>query len=140
MIDSKAANGRKGRRPRRSARLGSNILGEAFRAGAREPSRLQGAALCLVALSAADVFVTYSLLRRGGGFYESNPVALWFFVRWNIAGMALYKFAIIGGVVAIGEVVERRRPGWGRAVLLLGSAAAAGVVIHGLRLLAGHEG
>ena len=113
------------------------LLAELLRSGSREASLLQGVALCLVALSAADLFVTYLLLRRGGGFYESNPVAQWFFARWNIAGMALYKFSIIGGVVAIAEFVERRRPGWGRTVLSIGCVAAAAVVIHGLRLLVG---
>lgn len=67
----------------------------------------------LIALSVADVLVTYVFLQRGPAFYESNPVAQWFFLRWNIAGMAIFKFSAMGLVVVICEVVERHRPGWG---------------------------
>ena len=101
---------------------------------------MQGLSLCLVALSAADLFVTFSLLRTSHVFYESNPVAQWFFARWNMAGMTLFKFAVVGFVIALGEIIERRRPGWGRFVLLVGCAAAAAVVWHGLRLYQGVGG
>jgi hypothetical protein len=107
---------------------------------ALEASQLQGLSLCLVALSAADLFVTFSLLRTSHVFYESNPVAQWFFARWNMAGMTLFKFAVVGFVIALGEIIERRRPGWGRFVLLVGCAAAAAVVWHGLRLYLGAGG
>ena len=39
--------------------------------------------------------------------------------------MTVYKFALVGVVVVIGETVEHHRPGWGRAVILFGCAAAA---------------
>jgi hypothetical protein len=108
------------------------------RAGVGEASRLELENLVLIALSAADLLVTYALLQRGPAFYESNPVAQWFFVRWNIAGMAIFKFSAMGLVVVIGEIVERHRPGWGRGLLLMSSLATAAVVVHGLRLLFGH--
>ncbi len=100
-----------------------------------EPSRLERESVWLVLLSAADLIVTYRLMAQGGPFYESNPVAAWFFGRWDMAGMTLFKFAVIGGVIALGEIIERHRPGWGRAVLGLGCLAAALVVIHGLHLM-----
>jgi Domain of unknown function (DUF5658) len=100
-----------------------------------EPSAIERESMALIVLSAADVLVTYSLLRRGSAFYESNPVAQWFFVRWNIAGMAFFKFGLMGLVIAIGEVVERRRTGWGRGLLLVSCLATLVVVAHGLRLL-----
>jgi hypothetical protein len=90
-----------------------------------------------VLLSAADLFMTYALLRTGGGFYESNPLALWFFRRWNMAGMTAFKFGAIGVAIALGEVIERRRPGWGRFVLYIGCAAAAVAFFQGLRLFLG---
>jgi predicted Zn finger-like uncharacterized protein len=108
-------------------------------ATSRDASRLEGESLCLVALSVADLLMTYFLLRQGGSFYESNPVAHWFFARWNIAGMAMFKFGIIGSVIVLGEVIERKRPGWGRAVLGLGCAAAAIVVCYSVRLFLLHE-
>ena len=122
-----------------SRRSGDMNWRRLIRAGARESSVLEMESLALIALSAADLFVTYALLRRGPAFYESNPVAQWFFVRWNIAGMALFKFGAMGLVVAIGEVVERHRPGWGRCLLLVSCLATLAVVVHGLRLLFGHE-
>lgn len=104
------------------------------RAAAGDHSRLERESAWLVAISAADLFVTYRLLWQGVRFYESNPVARWVFVRWNIAGLTLFKFGVIAVVIVLGEVIERHRPGWGRAVLLLGCLAAGAVVVHGLRL------
>ena len=103
-----------------------------------ESSLLELESLGLIALSVADVLVTYVLLRRGPAFYESNPVAHWFFVRWNIAGMAVFKFGAMGLVVVIGEIVERHRPRWGRRLLLVSCLATAAVVWYGLRLLFGY--
>ena len=109
------------------------------RTGISKSSLLEMESLGLITLSAADLLITYALLRRGPAFYESNPVAQWFFTRWNIAGMALFKFSAIGLVVIIGEIVERHRPAWGRSLLLVSCLATAVVIFHGLRLLVGHE-
>jgi hypothetical protein len=100
---------------------------------------LQGLSLVLLTLSITDLFVTFYLLRTSPRFYESNPVAMWIFRRWNVAGMTIFKFAAISTTIALGELIERRRPGWGKAVLLLGCAATAAVVWHGLRLYLGLE-
>ncbi len=78
-------------------------------------------------------------MRTSPRFYESNPVAMWIFRRWNIAGMTIFKFGAIALAITLGELIERRRPGWGKAVLLIGCAAAAAVVWHGLRLYLGFE-
>lgn len=103
-----------------------------------EESRLQNETALLVLLSAGDLFMTYTLLWQGAHFYESNPVAQWFFQRWNIAGMTAYKFAMVGIIVVLSETIERHRPGWGRAIVLLGGLAALIATIHGLRLLLHH--
>lgn len=100
------------------------------------PSHVGPVSLLLIVLSAGDLFVTYLLLRRGGGAYEANPLARWFFDRWNIAGMTGFKFGTIAVVVILGETIERHRPGVGRAILALGCVAATIVMVHGLRLLA----
>jgi hypothetical protein len=55
-----------------------------------------------------------------------------------MAGMTLFKFGAIALAITLGEVIERRRPGWGQAVLLIGCAATAAVVWHGMRLYMGH--
>lgn len=89
----------------------------------------------ILILSAADIFLTHALLRQGQQFYESNPLADWFFQRYNIAGMVAYKFLIISVVIIICEFVERRRPGLGRFVLRVGIVAAGGVVVYSLFLI-----
>ncbi len=99
--------------------------------------RLQELSLVLLALSLLDLFVTFALLRTSPRFYEANPVAMWFFRRWNIAGMAFFKLGAIAVAIALGEVIERHRPGWGKAVLVIGCAATAAVAWHGLRLYLG---
>jgi hypothetical protein len=103
-------------------------------------SRLQELSLCLIALSAADIFMTFTLLRSSHAYYESNPVAVWFFARWNMAGLVVFKFATIAGAISLGEVIERRRPGWGKLVLIIGSVAAIAVIWHSLRLYLGLPG
>ena len=109
-----------------------------FRAGAVEPSRVQALAVGLVALSAADLFVTARLLHASPRFFEGNPVARWFFDRWNMAGMVAFKFSIIAGVIALAELIERRRPGRGKFVLIVGCLGAAYAVTVGLRLYLAH--
>ena len=92
--------------------------------------------LVLILLSMGDLFLTYALLWQGR-IYEANPVARWFFDRWNIAGMTIFKFGVIAFVIILAETIERRRPRVGRAILILGCVAAAAVMIHSLRLLQG---
>jgi DNA-directed RNA polymerase subunit RPC12/RpoP len=108
--------------------------------GIFQESQVQGIACGLVALSAADLFMTFTLLRTSPAFFEANPVAQWFFERWNIAGMALFKFSLIGSVIVVSEITERRRRGWGRFVLLIGCCSAAYAVYKGFNLYMGYEG
>jgi len=112
------------------------------RVGAGEASLLELESFSLIALSAVDLLVTFALLQRSPSFYESNPVAQWFFLRWNMAGMTLFKFSAMSLVIVIGDYVERRRPGWGRGLLGVSCLATAVVVWQGLRLLLGqgHDG
>jgi hypothetical protein len=57
----------------------------------------------------------------------------------NIAGTTTLIFGANSVTIAPRELVERRRPGWGKAVLVVGCAATAAVVWHGLRLYLGFE-
>lgn len=106
-------------------------------AAAREHARLRPWILALLGLSLLDLLITHALLRRSPSFYESNPVASWVFQRWNVAGMTLFKFAVIGAVIAVAELVERLRPGRGRLVLAVGILATSAAIAQGLRLLTG---
>jgi hypothetical protein len=99
-----------------------------------ETSQVQGIGVWLIILSAADLLMTFALLRRSDLFFESNPIAQWFYSQWNITGMVFFKFTIIGGVILLSEIIERKRPGWGRFVLLVGCVGAAFAVFQGGRL------
>ena len=118
------------RSARHRRRSGFRVLSEASPIGTE--------CLLLIALSVADLLLTHRLLGQGGGFYESNPLAQWVFERWNVAGLSVYKFGLVGLVIVLGEVIERHRRGWGRAVVLFGCAAAALVYVQGLRLWLHH--
>lgn len=98
-------------------------------------SRESGA---LLTVSVLDLLMTYVLLQQGFHFYESNPLARWFFVRWNMAGMVAFKFLLISLAIVVCEVVERRRPSLGRKVLGFGTVAASAVVAYSLLLFYQH--
>ncbi len=89
-------------------------------------------------LSLLDLLVTYALLRQGVDFYEANPVARWWFARWNIAGMTIFKFLLVGLIATLCELVERQRPGRGRGVLRIACLTTAAVVAYGVWLLLRH--
>jgi Domain of unknown function (DUF5658) len=118
----------------------SSKLWEIVQGGVVETSRLQLPSLILLGLSLGDIFVTFLLLTQGHGYYESNPVAGWFLARWNFKGMFLFKLGAIAAAITLGEIIERRRPGWGRLVLWVGCLASVAVVWHGVRLYEGLHG
>jgi Domain of unknown function (DUF5658) len=99
-----------------------------------ETSQVQGIGTWLIILSAADLFMTFALLRKSPNFFEANPIAQWFFANWNMTGMVAFKFSMIAGVILLSEIIERKRPGWGRFVLLVGCIGAAYAVFTGGRL------
>ena len=99
------------------------------------PMRIGAEGMLLIILSAIDLLVTHRLLRQNSLAYESNPIAQWFFARWNIIGMIAFKFSLIAFVFIVGEVIERHRPGVGRAIVLLGCAGAVYAISQGLRIL-----
>jgi hypothetical protein len=102
------------------------------------PFLLARESVAFVMVSVLDVLMTHALLRQGFRFYESNPVARWFFARWNMAGMVGFKFLVISIAVVACEVVERRRPGVGRRIIRLGIVAACAVVAYSVVLFYRH--
>lgn len=110
-----------------------------YRAYAMENSRLQGWIVVLILVSMADLVMTYFLLSLDANFYESNPIANWFFTKWNIAGMTFFKFAVVAFVIVIAEFVERRRPGYGKFVLLVGIVVTGYVVYYSYQLYQSHQ-
>ena len=112
--------------------------GNVFRTLVGGHALLGNESLLLVVLSICDLLMTYVLLRKGGHFYEANPIARWIFERWNIAGMTAFKFGLVAFIVILCEIIERRRPRVGRAIMLLGCIAALLVIVQGVWLYLGH--
>ncbi|WP_406700317.1 DUF5658 family protein [Singulisphaera sp. Ch08] len=103
-----------------------------------DPLLLSRESAAILTVSVLDLLMTYVLLRQGFHFYESNPLARWFFLRWNMAGMVAFKFLLIALAIVFCEIVERRRPGLGRRVLGFGTVAASAVVAYSLLLFYQH--
>ena len=120
--------------PDKQNNIATGVWPRWLRGYAVEQSRLQWWILLFVLLSIADLVVTYWLLSYSPNFYESNPVANWFFRHWNIAGMTFFKFSVVAFVVVISEFVERRRKGFGKFVLIFGCVATAIVVVYSVKL------
>ncbi|HMO36679.1 MAG TPA: DUF5658 family protein, partial [Gemmatales bacterium] len=74
-----------------------------YHAYAIDNSRLQWWIVGLILVSIGDLGMTYFLLSYDSQFYESNPIANWFFEHWNIAGMTFFKFAVVAFVIIIAE-------------------------------------
>ncbi len=91
----------------------------------------------LLLLSVLDVLMTYGVLRLGGS--ESNPLAAWVLRRADIAGMVVYKFVIIAGVVVLCEVVGRRAFGTGRKLAVALVLLATVPVVWGGLLILRHQ-
>lgn len=121
-------------KPQSDSSSKSGIWPRWLHAYSRETSRLQGWIILFLLMSIADLVVTYSLLSYSPNFYESNPVANWFFHHWNIAGMTFFKFGVVAFIVVISEFVERRRAGSGKFVLITGCLVTAYVVVYSMRL------
>jgi len=89
-----------------------------------------------VALSVLDLCLTYYLIEiQGTSFYEANPIAAGVLVNWGWWGLAGYKVASAGTVVAVGIFVGRRRPRLGRGLFAVACPVVAVVVGYSLLLL-----
>jgi hypothetical protein len=121
-------------KPRRPEVLSQINWRALLRGGILESSQVQAVACALVLLSFLDFFMTYFLLQAHPMFYESNPVAHWFYERWNVSGLLAFKFSVVGGAILLSEIIERKRPGWGRLVLWIGCLGTAYAVYKGVIL------
>lgn len=101
-------------------------------------SRVDRLGVCLIVLSLLDLLVTYVLLANFyPDVYEANPVARWFFLRWNIFGMTIFKFTLVASVIVMGEIIERHRRGLGKVVMVFACVAACAVICQGLQIYSG---
>jgi hypothetical protein len=91
--------------------------------------------LLFALLSLADLVLTCWLLDGPGGVYEANPVARWWLDRFGWAGLAGFKAAAVGLVIALALLIARSRPRAAGMVLGLGCAITAAVVLYSASLL-----
>jgi len=100
-------------------------------------------ALFLLA-SVLDVIMTYLMLSdvpEPDGralFYESNPLARWFFEKWNLSGIVAFKFTMVAVVEVIAQIIALRRLQLGRQLLEFGTLVVALVVLYSMYLLLTH--
>jgi Domain of unknown function (DUF5658) len=84
-----------------------------------------------LALSAADLLLTYFLLRHSSGeVYESNPVANWWLSAYGWAGLVVFKTAAVALAVGLLLVVAWRRPHLGRFLATFACLAVSLVVAY----------
>lgn len=48
-------------------------------------------------LNLADIGTTITALKKGG--YEANPIARWFIKTFGVAGLFIFKYLAMGGVI-----------------------------------------
>ena len=94
---------------------------------------LQTETTVFILLNCLDIFLTYVLLQLGA--MEANPFANYFFQRWNIVGMVVFKLVIVTIVCVIAQLVGTRRLTTARMLLMSGSLIVGGVVVYSLSLL-----
>jgi hypothetical protein len=71
-------------------------------------------------------------------FYESNPVARWFFEGWGLTGIVAFKFTMVAVVEVIAQIIALRRLQLGRRLLEFGTLVVALVVLYSMYLLLSH--
>jgi hypothetical protein len=86
-------------------------------------------------LSAADLFLTWRLLRQADGqVYESNPIANWWLVSYGWPGLAAFKLAVVVLAMGLSIVLSRAHPRAGARVLEFACSALLVVVLYSCSL------
>lgn len=82
-------------------------------------------------LSVADFFLTWQLLRKGGGqVYESNPVANAWLTSYGWIGLLVFKIAMVLLIGSIAVIVSFYRPRTSDRILMFACLVTAGVVVY----------
>jgi hypothetical protein len=111
----------------------------------RHPLPLQRESSLFLIASVLDVLMTCMLLEDLTGvtgrtiFYESNPVARYFFQGWGLAGIVYFKFIMVGFIEVIAHIVALKTVPVGRRLLDFGTLIVCVVVIYSMYLLLSHR-
>lgn len=95
---------------------------------------LQNETTVFILVNVLDIFATYALLRFGG--LEANPIANYFFRRWNVNGMVVFKMTVVALVAILAQIIARRNLARASQVLILGTVIVTAVVLYSIYLLA----
>lgn len=90
-----------------------------------------------VLASALDVFLTFLVLQLGGR--EVNKVAAWILDHFGLAGMTVFKFALVTFVILLCQIIGRRNRAAGRRLAEWAVALTFIPVTFTLALLATSE-
>lgn len=93
--------------------------------------------LVFATLGLCDFVQTCFIISLGGE--ESNAIALWLIQRWGLAGAAVYKFALVGGIIALVEYLAARDEHAARRLANYSLILGALPVVFGLFLLTLHH-
>jgi hypothetical protein len=111
----------------------------------RLPLPLQRESCLYLIVSVLDVMMTCLLLGDLMGvtgetiFYESNPVARYFFEHWQLSGIIFFKFGMVAFIEIIAHIVALKNVAAGRRLLEFGTVIVSVVVIYSLVLLVSHR-
>src|SRR5438128_1911722 len=83
-----------------------------------------------IALSFADLFLTYTLLHKTDGAYEGNPIANAWLAAYGWGGLAAFKVLAMLLVTAVAAYVSFYRPHMAGRLLGFACCAVAFVVIY----------
>jgi hypothetical protein len=111
----------------------------------RLPLPLQRESGLYLIVSVLDVLMTCLLLADLTGvtgqaiFYESNPVARYFFEGWGLSGIIFFKFGMVAFIEIISQIVALKNEAAGRRLLEFGTLIVSVVVIYSMYLLVTHQ-
>ena len=92
--------------------------------------RLESETSWFVLLNLCDTVATFLLLRRNTHYFESNPIARWFFEGWGFRGMVYFKVAMVLFVITIADVVARKNEPLAKMLLVFGCVAVGSVFVY----------
>ncbi len=99
----------------------------------REPIPLETETATFVLLSALDVLLT-SLLLSGDG-EELNPIADFFYHRWQTNGLVMFKFVMVALVTVVIQIIARQHIEAARKVSIFACILVGAVVVYSTGLL-----
>ncbi|GIX00725.1 MAG: hypothetical protein KatS3mg111_4057 [Pirellulaceae bacterium] len=79
-------------------------------------------------VSVLDIVLTNLLLRQGA--IEANPIAAYFFYRWDFSGLVVFKMTVVAGVCVVAQWVARHNEATARRLLYVGIAIVGAVVVY----------